>query len=152
MFMKGLAILFTSFTVKNILFAFTNNSLCVTSDKFVKIPKYGFLRGLWINKKLLFCVTWESKGEESVSLDTASDNLLNLSRASSHCFKSIAGRERRRMVHLCGLLMSVPLTNDEIAKFQMEKERNYHLLWKAAFAWIWKCRCEELVFAIMHSQ
>lgn len=35
--------------------------------------------------------------------------------------------------------------------FKLENEGNYHLLLTAAFAWIWKCRREELVFVIIHS-
>lgn len=34
--------------------------------------------------------------------------------------------------------MSVPITTDDNAKFKLENERNYHLLLKAAFAWIWR--------------
>lgn len=42
------------------------------------------------------------------------------------------------MVQLSGLAMSVPITTDDNAKFKLENERNYHLLLKAAFAWIWR--------------
>lgn len=31
------------------------------------------------------------------------------------------------------------------------KDRNYHFLSAAAFAWIWRCGCEEVVFVIIHS-
>lgn len=63
----------------------------------------------------------------------------------------LISHKKPSMVQLSGLALPVPITNDDNAKFKLENERNYHLLSKAAFAWIWKCRREELVFVIIHS-
>lgn len=38
------------------------------------------------------------------------------------------------LVQLSGSAVSVPITNDDKAKFKLENERNYHLLSTAAFA------------------
>lgn len=79
--------------------------------------------------------------------DTFSNNLYNIKVAL------LVSNQRQEgwksMLGLSGTVTSLPITNNDNANLKMENERNYHLLAKTAFAWIWKCRREELVFAIM---